>query len=64
MASLSSYSSSGGDHSWSDTDEDVEEPSAKRMKLTSESGTSMRLCSTDIFNKFGRETILSIKCNH
>ena len=40
MASLSSYSSSGGDHSWSDTDDDVEEPVAKRVKQTSESGTN------------------------
>lgn len=41
MASLSSYSSSGGDHSWSDTDDDVEEPVAKRVKQTSESGTNI-----------------------
>ena len=34
MASLSSYSSSGGDHRWSDTDDDVEESPAKRVKLT------------------------------
>ena len=41
MASLSSYSSSGGDHSWSDTDDDIEEPVAKRVKQTSESGTNI-----------------------